>query len=66
MSINPDALIETVKRAGRTNTRVVPTTEGKVKIEINENGNWRSIQEGISATIASSIVEKATKGIILG
>ena len=66
MSINPDAIVETVKRVGSTNTRVSTGTDGKSQIEINEGGNWRTIQTGISQRMAEDLVRRATKGIILG
>ena len=66
MSINPDAITEAVKKAGKSNTRVVETDGGKAKIEINEGGNWRTIQEGISPKTAESLIKQATQGVILG
>ena len=66
MSINPDAITETIKRAGKINTRVTPTADGKTQIEINEGGSWRVIQSGISQRIAENLVKQATQGVILG
>lgn len=66
MSINPDAITETIKRAGKTNTRITATTDGKAQIEINEGGSWRIIQSDVSPKIAESLVKQATQGVILG
>lgn len=66
MPINPDAITETVKRAGRANTRITKGPDGKSQIEINEAGNWRVIQDGISQHMAEDLVQRATKGVILG
>ena len=66
MPINPDAITETVKRAGKANTRITQGTDGKSQIEINEGGNWRIVQTGISQHMAEDLVQRATKGIILG
>jgi chemotaxis methyl-accepting protein methylase len=66
MSINPDALVETIKKAGKANTRVTATDGDKAKIEICEGGSWRTIQEGISPRTAESLVKQATQGVILG
>ena len=66
MHINPDAIIETIKKVGKVNARVTPTDDGKAKIEINESGSWRTIQEGVNVKTAESLVRQATQGVILG
>lgn len=66
MSINPDAIHEAVRRAGKMNTRIVEASDGKAKIEINEGGSWKTVQEGLSKPLADKLVNDATRNVILG
>ena len=66
MSININEAVENIKKVGVSNTRIIPGTNGKCQIEINESGNWRTIVASVDKKMAESIVSQASNRTILG
>ncbi len=72
MVMNINEVTLKIKKAGGSKVRAVPmpgqdVQNGQYKIEINEDGNWLTILEGIpSKASADNIVNCATNRVLLG
>lgn len=64
MLVDVNAITDAIKRVGKMNTRVTPDGD-KFKIDINEGGAWRTIQEGISKQTAEHLISKAANRVLL-
>ena len=58
---------EKVRTAGPGNSRIVPESDGKYRIEVNVNGTWTPTMTGISnRAIAEDILRQADSKVLLG
>lgn len=70
MIANINEAVESIKRVGGTNARIVPMpgqdVNGKQQIEIHEGATWRPVVSGVSRKMAEDIIAQATNKVILG
>lgn len=70
MAIKVNEITEAVKKAGSSNTRVVPMAgsglDGLHQIEVKENGSWNSVASGLSKRMAEDLIQQATNRVLLG
>lgn len=69
--INLNETINTIKKIGANNTRIVPMEnqnplDGNVRIEVRLDGNWSPVVSGIKKSTAEDIIKQATNRVILG
>ncbi len=69
--INLNETINTIKKIGASNTRIVPMEnqnplDGNVSIEVRLDGNWSPVVSGIKKSTAEDIIRQATNRVILG
>lgn len=71
MSANFNDVSIQIRKAGPNNVRVTPMagqhiSEGLQQIEVNDNGTWRVIAEGLPHATATTLVSQATNRVICG
>lgn len=68
--INVTAVIQEIKKAGQNSVRAIPMAnqpiDGNYEIEIQENGNWRTVISGLKKPMAEDIIRQATNRVLLG
>ncbi len=71
MTANINEAIQTIKRVGATNARIVPVSgqsalNGQQQIEVRDGGNWSAVVTGVTRQMAESIIAQASNKVILG
>jgi len=71
MAINVQEAVQRIRRAGLTNTRIVPMPgnnplDGDHQIEVHEGNQWSTVLMGVKKNIAEAIISQAASKVILG
>lgn len=65
MSMIKEAVAQ-MKQVGEENIRKVPTSEGKIDIQIQKGGHWLTVLKNLNPAIADDVIRQASNRVILG